>query len=132
MEYDIPAPPTLSECCDRLYDLKLEKSLIVKQIEAIEEKEKEFKACAIQLMFDNNLTAAQGTVGALSLKQKDVPQIEDMRIFLEYCKREGREEFIKIGMDASAISAAFDGGIEDIAGIRKFRVNSLSLKKAHR
>lgn len=122
-------PRKLGQCADRLYAIRDEKKKLRDQIAAIEAEEKAIKERVINRLPKSKASGVSGMVANVSVSSKEVPHLVDPDKFRRYVVRKERWDLAnKLTPSAKACADMWEEG-EDVPGVDKFKVISVSVTK---
>ena len=122
-------PKTLGACADLMYELKDEKRIAKKAVEAIETKEKALKAHVIETLPKSKAFGISGKVGCVTVITKEIPQVEDWSKFYKYVSKNKAFDLMQKRLSTGAIQERLDDG-KKIPGVIIFKAVTVSLTKA--
>lgn len=115
---------TLSELIDSWHTTRTNRLALQKQVEALEEAEKNLKAKIMEGMTEAGLTAAGGQLLRVSLETEYQPTITDFGALSRYIKSHDAFELLHRRVNSAAVKERWDAG-EEVDGVGKFPVPKL-------
>lgn len=127
---DAPLPKTFGACADELYQTRLARLALQKEVEELAKREARLKAHII----DNLPKSDGGAVGKLvrvTVVSKQKPQLKDADAFFDWVfrnRKKGGYAFLRRQVTESAVRERWEAG-KEIPGVEAFTVLDLSVNK---
>lgn len=119
-------PKTLGPCIDMLVQARAARKELEAEAESVKQQQKRIEDHIINTFEKQKINGARGKLGSVTLKEKDVPHIEDYEAFCEYVKKNDAWDLFTKRAHETASQARWDAG-EEIDGLVKFHKVDLSL-----
>lgn len=117
------------QVADALYETRQKRLEIQKQVAALEEQEKRYKAWLIDNLPKSEASGVSGKLARVTIVTKQEPTVTDERKFRRYLYKSKRWELAyKLRPSSAAVKEAWEGG-EEIPGVGAFAVVSVSMNK---
>lgn len=115
---------SLSELIDTYHVTRTQRLDKQKQVEALEEKERNLKSKIMEDMATANLSAAGGQLLRVTLETEYQPTITDFNALSNYIKSHDAFELLHRRVNAAAVKERWEAG-EQVDGVGKFPVPKL-------
>jgi len=125
-------PKSLGACADRLYELRELRLKTQKEMQAavsdLDAEEKALKEHIINTLPKSEASGVAGKVARVTLKKKDVPQVEDWPKLYAHIKKTSSFNLLNRALSTAAVQELWDDG-KKVPGVVPFTVVSLSINK---
>ena len=121
-------PKTLGATSDALYRLKEKIAALKRDIVELDKDRIELKKHAFQLLRDSRTIGAKGKEGQISIKEEDVPTIEDWSAFTKYVARTKNFDLLQHRLSSAAVKERWNDK-KDVPGVGMFKKTDLSITK---
>lgn len=121
-------PKNLAACADRMFELTQKRRAVKKEMEAIEEEEKAYKAHIIENLPKSQASGVAGKLCRVTAIVKEIPQLKDSEAFYKYVKSKNRFDLLQRRLSDAAIKEMWEDG-KEVPGVEKFNAVTLSVNK---
>ena len=119
---------TLSAIADEYYIKQKERLALAKEVEKLDKEEKNLKRLLMQELRASGSTSVAGSVARVSLKEKDVYQVDDWDDFWRGFRKGRDYDLLQHRLSTKAVELRFEAN-KKIPGVKKETVLTLSLNK---
>jgi hypothetical protein len=121
-------PKSMGVCADMLYQLRENRLVVQKQVDAMEEEEKALREYIIQNLPKSQQSGAAGKVALAKIEVKPEPVVNDWDAFYGYIKKKGEFELLNRALNRKAVKERWDNG-KTVPGVGRFNVTKVSVTK---
>ncbi len=124
-------PKSLALAVDMYYSKREERLAKQREVDALEADEKMLKEHLINSIPKSNATGIAGKLCAVSVVQKDIPQVADWDKFYEYVAKnrtKGGFAMLSRSLSATAVKEVWEAG-KEVPGVGHFTAVTLSVHK---
>ena len=121
-------PKSVGACVDLLYQRRAERQALAKQLEDLKSEETELENHIFNAFGKQELRGAKGTIATASIKEDNVPTIEDWDVFFEHVKKTKSWDMLQRRLSTTAVRERWKSN-KEVPGVGVFHKMSLSLTK---
>lgn len=123
-----PLPSSTGRCADAYHDIRELRLAMKKEVDAIEEREKEIKQYILDNLSASDDTGASGRYYRAQITTQDEPTVTDWDDFWDYVFEEDRTDLVQKSIARKAVKEMQEAG-ERIPGVTKITVKKVSITK---
>lgn len=121
-------PAKLGAVADLLYKTKQKRLALQKQVEELEQQERDLREHIIKELPKSEASGVAGSVARVTVQNKEVLQVEDWSSFYAYVHKHKAYELLQKRLSNGAIEERVAEG-EKIPGVKKFLTPTVSINK---
>lgn len=121
-------PKSVGACVDLLYQRRAERQALAKQLEDLKGEEADLEDHIFKTFSKQDLRGAKGAVANASIKEDNVPTIEDWDLFFEHVKKTKSWDMLQRRLSTTAVRERWKSN-KEVPGVGVFHKMSLSLTK---
>lgn len=118
----------LSDLCDSYWRKREERLALKKEVDKLEEEEKQLKEELIKQMHQQSLTAAGGKLCKYELKEEEEPNVADWQEFYAYVRKTGEFDLLYRRLNPAAVKERLKDNVQ-VPGVGWFPVEKLSYSR---
>jgi len=121
-------PKKLGDCIDLVFKAHQKRMAMQRDLEALEQEERQAKEFIIQTFQKQEIEGARGKLGSISIREKDVPKVTDWDKFYSHIQRTGDFDLLQRRPGEAACQARWEDG-KEIPGVEKFHKLDVTLNE---
>lgn len=121
-------PKQLAQCADLLYETREARLALQKDVDALEDQEKQLREHIINNLPKSQATGVAGKVARATIVMKIVPQVQDWDKFYAHIKKTGDFELMQKRIGTKAIEERWENK-KKVPGVEPFNAVTVSLNK---
>lgn len=121
-------PKSVGACVDLLYQRRAERQALAKQLSDMASEETELENHIFNAFGKQELRGAKGAIATASIKEDNVPTIEDWDVFFEHVKKTKSWDMLQRRLSTTAVRERWKSN-KEVPGVGVFHKMSLSLTK---
>lgn len=125
---ELKVPKTFGGIADALYETRLRRLNLQKEVDALAAFETKLKDKLIEEMPKKDSTGAAGKIARAQIVQEPTPVVEDWDEFYKHIKKKGEFDLLNRAPNRSAINARWDAG-KAVPGVGQFMTTKVSVTK---
>lgn len=118
-------PDTLAECADQWFLARERRLAMQKEVDLLEEKEKQLKAYLIDNLPKSHASGIAGQLVQVHIKLKHRPTVVDKEKFYAYIKKKNAFDLLGAAPLASGVRARWEAG-EQVPGVKRYSYKDLA------
>lgn len=122
-------PKTLGACADLLYTTRQRRLEMQKEVDALEEQEKQIKAHVINTLPKSDAKGVTGKVANVKVESEEVPTVTDWEAFYKYVSKNKAFDMLQRRINPKAIEERLEAK-KKVDGIGSFTLVKVSCTKA--
>lgn len=121
-------PKSVGACVDLLYQRRAERLAVQARVEELKADEADLERHIFNTFGKQELRGAKGSVASASIKEDNVPTIEDWDVFFEHVKKTKSWDMLQRRLSTTAVRERWKSN-KEVPGVGVFHKMSLSLTK---
>lgn len=121
-------PKTLGACADRVHDVRRERLDLEKKVELLKAEESALREHIIATLPVSQATGVAGKRARVTVKPKEIPQVDDWSALHKYIKRTGAFDLLQKRLSDGAVLDRLEDG-KKLPGVSIFHTKTLSINK---
>jgi hypothetical protein len=121
-------PKNLAEAADMLYQLKLDRSELVRRAEQLKKNAAILRKHLIDKLPASKAEGVSGKIARVQIERKSRPVVEDRARLEKYIQKTGEFELLRASLNPKAVKERWDNKVV-IPGVGKFDFKDVSLHK---
>lgn len=121
-------PKRLGACADKLYETRLARLKLQKEVEALAAEESALKEHFINTLPKSDALGVSGKLARVTIKKKEVPRVENWDKFYKYLQKTGSFELLGRRLNSAAVLERWEDG-KKVPGVDHFTAVTVSMNK---
>lgn len=121
-------PKSVGACVDLLYQRRAERLAVQARVEELKADEADLERHIFNTFGKQELRGAKGTVASASIKEENVPTMEDWEAFRAWVVKTKSWDLLQKRLSSTAVRERWNAG-KEVPGVGVFHKMSLSLTK---
>ena len=121
-------PDEIGACIDLLVAAKHERKAREVSAEAVKDEERRIEDHILGSFTREGINGARGTLGSVTVREKDIPRIIDYEAFCAYVAKKAAWDLFQRRAGEAACQSRWESG-EEIPGVEKFHKKDIALSE---